>query len=176
MNTVFLGLGGNLGDRRRILRDAVRGVRQWPATREVRVSCLYETDYVGPGEDQAPYYNAVVEMVTQLSPFQLLERARRLEGAAGRRPDGHMQPRPLDVDVLMYGELQLVEAHLVVPHPRMHLRRFVLEPLAELAPHVVVPGMDLSVAQCLENPELESQRVRVVENSDWCSEATAWTS
>jgi 2-amino-4-hydroxy-6-hydroxymethyldihydropteridine diphosphokinase len=124
----YLGLGSNLGDRRAHLRTAVDALSD-----VVAVSPVYETDPVGGPADQSPYLNLVVELDTDRSPRELLEVARALETAAGRvrtEPDG---PRTLDVDVLLVGRLTVDEPDLVVPHPRMWQRRFVLAPLADLA-------------------------------------------
>jgi 2-amino-4-hydroxy-6-hydroxymethyldihydropteridine diphosphokinase len=129
---VFLGLGSNLGDRRRHLREAVESL-----TGIVAVSRVYETDPVGGPLGQGPYLNCVVELATASSPRQLLGVCHRLEAAAGRQRTERWGPRTLDVDLLMAGELEVDEADLIVPHPRMWERRFVLAPLAELAPDLV---------------------------------------
>jgi len=128
----FLGLGSNLGDRRRYLTEAVQSL-----TGRAAVSCVYETDPVGGPSGQQPYLNCVVELVTPLTPRQLLGICHRLESAAGRVRADRWGPRSLDVDVLLVGDLQVAEPDLVVPHPRMWERRFVLAPLAELAPELV---------------------------------------
>ncbi|MGH9066683.1 MAG: 2-amino-4-hydroxy-6-hydroxymethyldihydropteridine diphosphokinase [Acidimicrobiales bacterium] len=128
----FLGLGSNLGDRRRLLARAVAGLPD-----VVAVSPLYETDPVGGPPGQGPYLNLVVELATDLTPRQLLERAGQLEAAAGRVRAERFGPRTLDVDVLLVGDLQVDEPDLVVPHPRMAGRGFVLVPLHDLAPEVV---------------------------------------
>ncbi len=128
----FLGLGSNVGDRRAHLRAAVAALPD-----VVAVSPVYETEPVGGPSGQGPYLNLVVALETDLSPRQLLEVGRRLEETAGRvraEPDG---PRTLDVDVLVVGDLTVREPDLVVPHPRMWERRFVLAPLADLAEGVV---------------------------------------
>jgi len=130
----FVGLGSNLGDRESHLVGAVQGL---PGV--VAVSRLYETEPVGGPAGQGLYLNVVVELDTALGPRELLEVAGRLEAAAGRRrgvPDG---PRTLDVDVLLVGDRVVEDEDLVVPHPRMYERRFVVEPLAELAPELVAP-------------------------------------
>jgi 2-amino-4-hydroxy-6-hydroxymethyldihydropteridine diphosphokinase len=128
----FLGLGSNLGDRQRYLREAIE-----PLTGVVGVSKVYETDPVGGPPGQAAYLNCVVELATDLSPRQLLGVCHRLESAAGRVRGERWGPRTLDADVLLVGDLRVEEPDLVVPHPRMWERRFVLAPLAELAPELV---------------------------------------
>jgi len=127
----FLGMGSNEGDRRRYLADAIESLAG-----VVAVSPLYETDPVG-GPPQGPYLNVVVELATSLTPRQLLGVAHRLESAAGRVRTERWGPRTLDVDVLLVGDLRVDDQDLVVPHPRMWERRFVLAPLADLAPELV---------------------------------------
>ena len=127
----FLGMGSNIGDRERHLADAVESLAG-----VVAVSPIYETEPVG-GPTQGPFLNVVVELETALSPRQLLGVAHRLESAAGRVRDERWGPRTLDVDVLLVGDLVVDEPDLVVPHPRMWHRRFVLAPLADLAPELV---------------------------------------
>jgi len=128
----FLGLGANLGDRRATLRAAVAALGD-----VVAVSPVYETDPVGGPPGQPAYLNLVVELDTDRSPRELLEEARRLEAAAGRVREERWGPRTLDVDVLLVGDLAVDEPDLVVPHPRMAERAFVLVPLADLAPELV---------------------------------------
>ena len=134
---VFLGLGSNLGDRHAQLRRAVQGLPD-----VVAVSRLYETEPVGGPPDQGSYLNLVVELDTGLGPRELLEVARRLETEAGRERAERWGPRTLDVDVLLVGDRVVAEEDLVVPHPRMWERRFVVAPLAELAPELVPPGVE----------------------------------
>ena len=131
----FIGLGSNLGDRQVYLVGAVEGLPD-----VVAVSQLYETEPVGGPPGQGPYLNLVVELDTELGPRGLLELARRLEDGAGRRRGVRFGPRTLDVDVLLVGDLVVDDEDLVVPHPRMWQRRFVVDPLAELAPELVPPG------------------------------------
>ena len=128
----FLGLGSNLGDRRRYLRQAVAALPD-----VVAVSPVYETEPVGGPPDQGPHLNLVVELETGSSPRELLELAARLEEAAGRVRAERWGPRTLDVDVLLVGDLTVDEPDLVIPHPRMWERRFVVAPLADLAPELV---------------------------------------
>ena len=132
----FLGMGSNLGDSRRLLRDAVDALGDIL----VAVSPVYEAEPVGGPPGQQDYLNVVVELDTDQTPRQLLALCRRLEAAAGRVRAERWGPRTLDVDVLLVGELRVDEPDLVVPHPRMHERRFVMAPLADLAPELVPPG------------------------------------
>ena len=129
----FLGLGSNLGDREALLR---RAVEQLPDV--VAVSPLYETDPVG-GPEQGAFLNLVVELDTERSPRQLLQLCQELEADAQRIRIERWGPRTLDVDVLLVGDLIVDEPDLVVPHPRLWERRFVLAPLADLAPELVPP-------------------------------------
>jgi 2-amino-4-hydroxy-6-hydroxymethyldihydropteridine diphosphokinase len=124
----YLGLGSNLGDRRAHLRAAVAAL---PGV--VAVSPVYETEPVGGPPGQQPYLNLVVALETDRSPRELLELGRALEAASGRVRAERGGPRTLDVDVLLVGGLSVEEPDLVVPHPRMWERRFVLAPLADLA-------------------------------------------
>lgn len=128
MTRAFLGLGSNLGDRRAHLRAAVAALPD-----VVAVSPVYESEPVGGPPGQSPYLNLVVELDTARTPRELLDVAHRLETAAGRVRTEKNGPRTLDVDVLLVGELAIDEPDLVVPHPRMWRRRFVLAPLADLA-------------------------------------------
>ena len=131
----FLGLGSNLGDRWGYLRAAVAALPD-----VVAVSPVYETEPVGGPGGQGPYLNLVVELDTDLAPRSLLDLAGSLEEAAGRVRAERWGPRTLDVDVLLVGDLTVDEPDLVVPHPRMWERAFVLAPLADLAPELVPPG------------------------------------
>jgi 2-amino-4-hydroxy-6-hydroxymethyldihydropteridine diphosphokinase len=131
----FLGLGSNLGDRWAFLRDAVDSLSD-----VVAVSSVYETDPVGGPAGQGPYLNLVVELDTERTPRQLLGVAQRLQAAAERVQGERWGPRTLDVDVLWIEGITLDDHDLQVPHPRMFERRFVLAPLAELAPELVPDG------------------------------------
>jgi 2-amino-4-hydroxy-6-hydroxymethyldihydropteridine diphosphokinase len=141
MTRAFLGLGSNLGDREAHLRSATD---QLAAVGVVRVSPFYETDPVG-GPEQGAYLNCVAELDTDADPRQLLDVCRRLEAAADRVRQERWGPRTLDVDVLWIDGVTVDEPDLVVPHPRMWERRFVLVPLRDLAPDLV-PGERLAAA------------------------------
>jgi 2-amino-4-hydroxy-6-hydroxymethyldihydropteridine diphosphokinase len=130
----FLGLGSNLGDRLAHLQRAVAGLPD-----VVAVSPVYETEPVG-GPPQGAYLNAVVELDTERPPRELFVLARGVEEGAGRTRDERFGPRTLDVDLLLIGDLTVDDPDLVVPHPRLWHRRFVVAPLADLAPDLVPAG------------------------------------
>ncbi len=132
----YLGLGSNVGDRLAHLQQAVDAIAAEPGIEAVDVSAVYETDPVG-GPPQPDYLNAVVAAETQLSARALLDLAHRLERDAGRERSERFGPRTLDVDVLLVGEESVDEPDLVVPHPRMSERSFVLAPLRDVAPDLV---------------------------------------
>jgi 2-amino-4-hydroxy-6-hydroxymethyldihydropteridine diphosphokinase len=132
----FVGLGSNLDDR----EAALRGALELLGEDVVAVSSFRETDPVGY-LDQPPFLNAAAALETGLAPRALLERLLEVERELGRTRDGpRFGPRTLDLDLLLYEDRVIDEPGLVVPHPRMAERRFVLEPLAELDPDLVVPG------------------------------------
>jgi 2-amino-4-hydroxy-6-hydroxymethyldihydropteridine diphosphokinase len=143
----FLGLGSNLGDRWAHLRKAVDQLRAGSALPVTAVSPVYETEPVGGPEDQGPYLNLVVELAVpaSLDPYRLLVECRRLEAAAGRVRSVRWGPRTLDVDVLWMDGVTRDDPELTVPHPRWRQRRFVLAPLADVAPDLVDPS-DLELA------------------------------
>ena len=139
MTRAFVGLGANLGDREGTLRSAVDALGAEAGVEVVAVSTLRETEPVGVGE-QPLYLNGAAELETTLTARELLDRLLAVEQRFGRvRSPGEHGPRTLDLDLLLYGDGVIDEPGLTVPHPRLHERRFVLEPLAELAPALVVP-------------------------------------
>ncbi len=133
MRRAFLSLGSNMGDRAAHL---ARGLEIVVANDQFRVSSVYQTEPVG-GVVQDDFWNLVVELTTEATPRELLERCRRAETAEGRTRELHWGPRTLDADVLLVGDETSDDPELIVPHPRMFERSFVLVPLAQLAPDVV---------------------------------------
>lgn len=130
--TAYVALGANLGDARATVLQAIKGIAALRMTTLVRRSSLYRTV---PVESTGPdYINAVVEVTTGLSPQELLLELQRLEQAAGRERPHRNAPRTLDLDILLYGDACVDSPTLVIPHPRMMARAFVLLPLAEIAP------------------------------------------
>jgi 2-amino-4-hydroxy-6-hydroxymethyldihydropteridine diphosphokinase len=136
----YVGVGSNLGDRERMIWGAVQMLSVNPEVDVVAVSSIRETDPVGI-IDQPRFLNAAVAVDTQLDPLALLELLLSVERELGRTRDGpRFGPRTIDLDLLLYGEEVVDESGLTVPHPRLHERRFALEPLAELDPDLAVPG------------------------------------
>ena len=141
----FVAMGSNLGDRCQSLREAAARLEQDPGIELVSRSRVYETQPVGP--PQGPYLNAVVELRTSLGPRALLGRLFEIERVAGRRRSRERNaPRTLDLDLLLFDDVCLDEPDLVVPHPRMHERGFVLEPLCDLDPALVHPRLGVAVS------------------------------
>lgn len=138
VSTAFIGLGSNLGDRLSNLRRAVTKLTFTDRMDVLVASSVYETDPVGP--PQPDFLNAVVEIRTTLGPRELLDVLKDIEAALGRSEGARWGPREIDLDLLLYGDKQVNTAGLSVPHPEMTKRAFVLVPLAEIAPDVIVPG------------------------------------
>lgn len=140
MTRAYVGLGSNLGDREGMVRRALDLLGREPGVEVVAVSSLRETDPVGL-VDQPRFLNGAAAVETDLPPQVLLDRLLAVERALGRRREGPRGgPRTIDLDLLVYGDLELDEPGIAVPHPRLHERRFALEPLLELDPDLVVPG------------------------------------
>jgi len=147
ISRAFVGLGSNLGDREAHLRRALQALRATRGIQWLEVSRIYQTDPVGP-LPQGPYLNAVAEIETGLEPRALLERLLEIEAEEGRvRRGARDEARILDLDLLLFADRCIDEDALVVPHPRLHERGFVLEPLCELAPRRVHPRLGETIAE-----------------------------
>lgn len=139
MTEAYLGLGSNLGDRAATLRAAIAEIGASEGVALLSISSLYETPPWGP-VPQGPYLNVCIGVDTTLSAQALLEFGLAIEREHGRERIVRWGPRTLDIDLLLYGEAHIDEPRLVVPHPRMLERAFVLVPLAEIAPGLVLAG------------------------------------
>lgn len=139
LSAAWVGLGSNMGDSAAHIESALVEMNALPQTRVLRRSKLYASAPVGP-QDQADFCNAVAQVETALSAHALLEHLLALEQKHERVRTRRWGPRSLDLDLLLHGDVTLDSSELQLPHPRMHERAFVLAPLAELAPNMVIPG------------------------------------
>ena len=149
INTAYIGLGSNLGNRQEHLQDALSRLGKLPTIEVAQVSSLYETDPIGV-TDQPEFLNAVAEIRTSLTALELLDVLLNLENTLGRVRTIRWGPRVIDLDLLLYGQQQIDLPTLTVPHPRLHERAFVLVPLVEIAPQVVLPGQGKTVREIAE--------------------------
>ncbi len=149
-SNVFIALGSNQGDRELNLLRAIAEIGKLEQTRITALSGFYDTEPVGTVE-QPNFLNGVLRLETSLPPRQLLAELQRIETEVFRRKrDIPWGPRPMDLDILLYGELIIEEEGLVIPHPRLHERRFVLAPLAEIAPGQLHPRLGKRVDELLQ--------------------------
>lgn len=148
MQRVGLSLGSNSGDRLALLEQACDELSALFG--DLRLSRVYETEPVGCPAGSPAFLNACVELYTALPPQELLEHCQQIESKLGRSRSGvYGEPRSCDIDILYYGESRLNTAELCLPHPRAHLRRFVLAPLCDIDPTLTLPGQSRSVAELL---------------------------
>lgn len=134
----YIGIGANLGEARATVEYAIEQLRHFPATKLLQASSLFVTAPIDSSGDD--YFNAVASIRTELSPHDLLEQLQQLELSCGRERPYRNAPRTLDLDLLLYDEQRINEPNLIVPHPRMHERAFVLIPLLQLDPFISIPG------------------------------------
>ena len=157
--TVFIGFGSNLGDRQEFCDRAVTLMGLLPQAQFIAVSSYYETQPVDPNGilGSTWFFNGVVKIETLLTPRKLIGICRETERALGREGENRLGPRTMDLDVLFYGQQVLNESDLTIPHPRLHLRRFVLEPLVEVAPDWNHPTFNRTVQELLSHLEDKNQ-------------------
>ena len=148
--TAYIALGSNLGDRRAYLDRALADLRGRPAVEVMRTSSVYETAPVGGRPGQAAYLNATAELRTELSPQALLQVLHEVERGLGRVRAERDGPRTIDLDLLICGDVVIDDPQLMLPHPRLHQRLFVLHPLAEIAPGLLHPVLKRTIADLLD--------------------------
>lgn len=152
----YVGLGSNLGDRAGNLLMAVRGLMEASFVVQ-KLSGIYETEPVELETDKK-FLNMVAEIrVTNVSPSQMMARLLRIEYLLGRTDKSLKKPRTIDLDILLFGDVQMQTAFLTLPHPRMHLRRFVIKPLSKIAPNVVHPVLNREISDILDDMDDHSE-------------------
>lgn len=152
----YIGVGSNMGNRMEFCREAARKIGSFPGSELKTVSSVYETE---PMErtDQDWFLNCVLEILTTLSPDELLKNCQEVEQLLGRKRVIRFGPRTIDIDLLIYGNRIIDEPLLTVPHPRLHQRRFVLEPLSEIAPEFNHPVLHQTPREILSG--LDDQKI-----------------
>ena len=151
--TAYVGIGSNLGDRAGNLLLALRGLLEASFVVQ-KLSAIYETEPIGVEDGQRNFLNMVAEIhVSGITPSQMMARMLRIEYLLGRKDKFLNKPRTVDLDLLLFGEVVSDTDFLILPHPRMHERCFVLKPLAEIAPHAVHPVLQKDIAEILSELE-----------------------
>ena len=156
--SALIGIGANLGDPHRSIAAAISALGALPDSALLRSSSLYRTAPVGK-TDQPDFFNAAALIETALAPRVLLDALLAIEHAQGRERSVPNAPRTLDLDLLLYGDRMIDEPGLAVPHPRMHERRFVLDPLVEITPYCVIPGRGAASAWLAKSRDQRVERL-----------------
>jgi len=151
MVAAYLAVGSNLGDRARTIYAAIARLSQLRGVRLLKVSNLMENAAVGGPPGAPAFLNGAVGIETDLGSHALLHELLHIERELGRMRRVKWEPRPIDLDLLLYGDQIISSQELIIPHPLMHERRFVLQPLAEIAPQIVHPALQMSINCLLEN-------------------------
>ncbi|GLB61583.1 2-amino-4-hydroxy-6-hydroxymethyldihydropteridine diphosphokinase [Cytobacillus sp. NCCP-133] len=165
-NSAFIALGSNIGSRSDHLKEAIEMIDQLPDTEVVNTSSIYETNPVGY-EDQEPFLNMAIQIYTDLNPFELLDTCLDIELKLGRKRVIRWGPRTIDLDILLYNHENIETEKLIVPHPRMHERAFVLVPLLEVDSSIRLSKMERPLISILEAiPDREGVRIWKQKNGE----------
>jgi 2-amino-4-hydroxy-6-hydroxymethyldihydropteridine diphosphokinase len=156
MANAHIGVGSNQGNRIKYCDKALRAIMKFAVIKSL--SSVYETEPAGV-IDQPDFINCVVEIGTRLGPYELLSNLLDIENNLGRKRVGVGSPRTIDLDILFYEDLVLHDNQLIIPHPRAHLRRFVLEPICEIAPDLIHPILKVSVSKLLNDLD-DNKRIK----------------
>lgn len=148
-NEVYISVGSNLGDRHQFLKYAVKSLSDDQCISVGKCSSIYETTPIGVVE-QADFLNMVVKIKTSYTPSQLIQRTQEIQNEAGREYNVHWGPRTLDLDILLYNEENIEMKQLIIPHPRMFERGFVIIPLRELNSNIYFPSIEKSIEQVFD--------------------------
>ncbi|MBT2688741.1 2-amino-4-hydroxy-6-hydroxymethyldihydropteridine diphosphokinase [Bacillus sp. ISL-47] len=158
-NTAYIALGSNIGNRFDNLKEAIERIGQLPEVEVVNTSSIYETDPVGY-ENQEQFLNMAIQVSTALNPFELLDVCLEIELDLGRKREIRWGPRTIDLDILLYNHENIETEKLIVPHPRMHERAFVVIPLLEIDSSIRLPKMERPLDSILEDiPDREGVRI-----------------
>ncbi|HOE10063.1 MAG TPA: 2-amino-4-hydroxy-6-hydroxymethyldihydropteridine diphosphokinase [bacterium] len=149
---VFLSLGSNLGNRQAFLSAAIAELRKIPDLTVLGISSMYESPAMFMTDDTPPFLNAAVEIRTEMEPQALLDRLQEIEVRLGRQPGPRIryENRVMDIDIMVWGERKIATPRLTIPHPGIHVRRFYLQPLSNLAPDLIPPGFEWTVSERAE--------------------------
>ena len=169
MHVAYIGFGSNIGDRLKHIQNAIHALSKTEGIVLEQISSIYKTAPVGY-EKQGEFLNGVAAIQTSLSPLPLLHTLKDIETAVGRQRRLRWGPREIDLDILIYGDLCAQTEELVIPHPEMHLRRFVLVPLVEIAPNLVHPAFQETVQILLSRLKDDKSVIRTT--FALCSEPT----
>ncbi len=158
-SSAYIALGSNVGDRAGFLQQALRKIDKTEGITITGTSSIYETDPVGY-TDQGRFLNMAIQVVTDLTPFQLLDRLLQIEQESGRTRDVRWGPRTLDLDILLYNQENIETERLIIPHPRMTGRAFVMIPLVEIDPNVRIPAIEQSLPALIDElPDKEGVHI-----------------
>lgn len=158
----YLGLGSNVGDRLAYLQSAVEKLASSQSIQVVKLSPVYQTEPVGYVA-QEDFYNMVVEIRTSLAAGELLSEVKRIESELGRIESNHKGPRTIDIDILLYGDVPIVQHKLTVPHPLMIEREFVLRPLLDIAPQAIIPTLNITIEEALARIDSHKRVIKLKE-------------